>query len=136
MEQERMELSQRERDRLKVLHEVEEGHLTQVEASARLTLTARQVRRLQRRVEAEGDRGAPADRSTARAQRLEGAVRMRINPNKSRTNGSRGRSICKGFPQEGVARFGTRIERKYGSRLYETVGILTCEKKTLALHGE
>ncbi len=46
---------------------------------------------------------APTDRSTVRARRLEGAVRIRINPNKSRTNGSRGRSICEGFP-DGSAR--------------------------------
>jgi hypothetical protein len=32
METERMELSARERDRVKVLHEVEQGHLKQVEA--------------------------------------------------------------------------------------------------------
>ncbi len=30
MEPERIELSQRERERLKVLHEVEQGHLTHV----------------------------------------------------------------------------------------------------------
>jgi hypothetical protein len=35
MELERIELSQRERDRLKVLYEVEQGHLTQVQAAAR-----------------------------------------------------------------------------------------------------
>ncbi len=33
MEPERIELSQRERDRLKALHEVEQGHLKQVEAA-------------------------------------------------------------------------------------------------------
>lgn len=54
---ERIELSQRERDRLKVLHEVEEGHLTQREAAARLELSDRQVRRLLGRVRREGDRG-------------------------------------------------------------------------------
>jgi transposase len=54
---ERIELSQRERDRLKVLHEVEQGHLPQVEAAKRLRLSDRQVRRLQARVRAEGDRG-------------------------------------------------------------------------------
>ncbi len=57
MEPERIELSQRERDRLKVVHEVEQGHLTQVEASRRLQLSDRQVRRLLVRVRAEGDRG-------------------------------------------------------------------------------
>ncbi len=46
MEEERIELSERERDRLKVLHEVEQGHLQQVEAAQRLRLTDRHVRRL------------------------------------------------------------------------------------------
>src|SRR5713226_9492472 len=57
MEPERIELSTKERDRLKVLHEVEQGHLKQVEAARRLRLSTRQVRRLQRRVKGEGDRG-------------------------------------------------------------------------------
>jgi transposase len=57
MEPERIELSQPERDRLKVLHEVEQGHCRQVEAAERLRLSDRQVRRLLVRVRAEGDRG-------------------------------------------------------------------------------
>jgi len=36
MEEERIRMSQRERDRLRVLHEVEQGHLKQVEAAQRL----------------------------------------------------------------------------------------------------
>ncbi len=43
--EERVELSQRERDRLKVLHEVEQGHLRQREAGDRLQLSNPQVRR-------------------------------------------------------------------------------------------
>ena len=46
---ERIELSASERERLKVLQQVEEGHLKQVEAARRLRLTDRQVRRLQSR---------------------------------------------------------------------------------------
>ena len=46
METERITLSQRERDRLKVLHEVQQKHLTQVAAAARLKVTDRQVRRM------------------------------------------------------------------------------------------
>jgi transposase len=57
MKEERMALSQRERDRVKVLHEVERKHLRQREAAERLGLSARQVRRLLRRVKREGDRG-------------------------------------------------------------------------------
>jgi len=57
MEPERIELSIKERERLKVLHEVEEGHLKQIEAARRLRLTDRQVRRLLVRLRREGDRG-------------------------------------------------------------------------------
>ena len=46
MEEERIELSARERERLKVLHEVEQGHLRQIDAAHRLRLSDRQVRRL------------------------------------------------------------------------------------------
>jgi hypothetical protein len=41
METERIALSQRERDRLKVLHEVKQKHLSQVAAAARLKVSAR-----------------------------------------------------------------------------------------------
>ncbi len=57
MGEERIELSVKERERLKGLHQEEEGHLKQVEAAQRLGLSARHLRRWQRRVEAEGDRG-------------------------------------------------------------------------------
>lgn len=57
MEPERIDLSPRERDRLKVLHEVEKGYLKQVAAADRLRLSDRQVRRLLDRVRTEGDRG-------------------------------------------------------------------------------
>ena len=50
-------MSQTERERLQVLHEITERHRTQVEGARRLQLSPRQVRRLQRRVQAEGDRG-------------------------------------------------------------------------------
>lgn len=55
-EQERLELGQRERDRLKVLHEVESGHLKQREAAAQLGLSERGFRKLLKRYRAKGDR--------------------------------------------------------------------------------
>ena len=57
MREERINMSQRERDRLKVVQAVEEGHLKQTEAAQRVGLSTRQVRRLQVRVRVEGDRG-------------------------------------------------------------------------------
>ena len=57
MREERIEMNQRERERLKVLHEVQQGHLRQREAAGRLQLSTRQVGRLLRRVRKQGDRG-------------------------------------------------------------------------------
>jgi hypothetical protein len=57
MEEERIEWSAKERERLKVLHEVERGHLPQLAAGRRLRLSARHVRRLLQRLRKVGDRG-------------------------------------------------------------------------------
>src|SRR2546427_1967231 len=72
METERITLSQRERDRLKVLHEVKQKHLTQVAAAKRLKVTDRQVRRMLLRIRERGDgalvhglRGQPSNRKLA-----------------------------------------------------------------------
>ena len=43
METERMTLSQRERDRMRVLHEVQQEHLTQREAAKRLQLSPQKL---------------------------------------------------------------------------------------------
>src|SRR6267378_8463014 len=72
METERIALSQRERDRLRVLQDVEQGHLTQLEAAGRIHLCDRQVRRLLLRLREQGDRamlhglrGRPSNRKFA-----------------------------------------------------------------------
>src|SRR6202050_3791330 len=72
METERMALSQRERDRMRVLHEMKQGHLTQMEAARRLQLSDRQVPRLLLRIGKYGDqavvhglRGRPSNRKCA-----------------------------------------------------------------------
>src|SRR5271157_1215963 len=56
METERIALSQQERDRLHVLHELQQGRLTQVAAAQRIKITDRQVRRLLLRLREQGDR--------------------------------------------------------------------------------
>jgi hypothetical protein len=48
METERISLTQRERDRLRALQDVQQRHLTQVEAAVRVKLSDRQGRRLLR----------------------------------------------------------------------------------------
>ena len=67
----RIPMSQRERDVLKVLHSVLQGDRTQAEAASLLRLTTRQVRRLQLKLQAGGDsalvhglRGQPSNHRT------------------------------------------------------------------------
>jgi len=57
MNGDRIEMSQRERDCLKVMAPVLEGKRTQAEAARLLKRCVRQVRRIQRRLEKEGDLG-------------------------------------------------------------------------------
>ena len=57
MDKDRIEMSQGERDRLKVMASVLSGKRTQVEAGRLLKRSVRQIRRLQRRLESEGDVG-------------------------------------------------------------------------------
>src|ERR1700693_1186687 len=72
METERVAMSQRERDRLRVLQEVKQNHLTQEEAAQRLKVTDRHVRRMLIRIGERGDggivhqlRGRPSNRKLA-----------------------------------------------------------------------
>ena len=109
MKEERIALSQRERDRLKVLHAVEGKHLRQGEAAERLRLSVRQVRRLLRRVKREGDRGLihrlrgrPSNRKIPRA------VRRRILAEVQR----RYRDFGPTLACEHMARQGLRVSRE------------------------
>ena len=70
-------LSGKERDRLKVLHEVQGGHLTQGEAAGQLGISDREVRRLLVRMGAEGDGGV--------VHRLRGKVSNRRLPESLRS---------------------------------------------------
>jgi transposase len=56
MEEEKLLLTRRDRDRLKVLHEVGKGQLTQRQASEQLKLTDRWIRKLLGRMKEQGDR--------------------------------------------------------------------------------
>ena len=70
-------LSGKERDRLKVLHEVQGGHLTQGEAAGHLGISDREVRRWLVRIGEQGDRGV--------VHRLRGKVSNRRLPESLRT---------------------------------------------------
>jgi hypothetical protein len=52
----RIPMSQKERDVLKIMHGVLQGERTQAEAARLLDLDVRHVRRLQRKLELQGDR--------------------------------------------------------------------------------
>jgi DNA-binding Lrp family transcriptional regulator len=54
-EQERLLLTQKQRDRLKVLHEVKEGHLRQAQGAEQLGISERWVREMVRRLRTRGD---------------------------------------------------------------------------------
>jgi len=69
-------LRKTERDRLVVLRQVKEGNLKQATAARRLKLSARWVRKLVKRLGAEGDRGL--------AHRLRGRPSNRAHDNELR----------------------------------------------------
>jgi hypothetical protein len=87
MNGDRIEMSQRERDVLKVMAAVLEGKRTQAEAGRLLKRSVRQVRRIQRRLEQDKDRGVvhklrgrPSNHRTPSKvrQRVVGAYRARF----------------------------------------------------------
>jgi hypothetical protein len=79
MGEDRLEMSQRERDRLKVLHEASKGQITQRQAGEQLRICERQVRRLLRQMQEVGDRavihGLRGRRSN---RRLSDEIRQRV----------------------------------------------------------
>src|SRR5260370_12972986 len=83
METERIALSQRERDRLRVLHEVQQKQITQIAAAKRLKISDRHIRRLLFRLGEHGDRavihGLRGRRSNRRlTARLEQQILRRV----------------------------------------------------------
>src|ERR1700736_2487102 len=83
METERIALSQRERDRLRVLHEIKRKQITQMEAARRLKISDRHIRRLLVGLRKLGDRavlhglrGRPSNRRLA--ARLELKILRRV----------------------------------------------------------
>ena len=69
----RFEMSQRELDRLKVLHEAAKGLNTQRQAGEHLRITKRQVRRLLKKVRPAGHRGVVYALRNRRSNRRIGA---------------------------------------------------------------
>jgi len=79
MGEDRIEMSQWERDRLKVMSVVLKGDRTQSEAARLLKLSVRQVRRIQQRLGREGDGGVIHKlRGRASNARIEAAYRLKV----------------------------------------------------------
>ena len=79
MEEEKLLLTQRDRDRLKVLHEVRKGHLTQRQASAQLKLSDRWIRELLLRMKERGDRAVVHGlRGRSSTRRISDQVEKRV----------------------------------------------------------
>ena len=78
-EQELLLLTQKERDRLKVLHEVEQGHLTQAQGAEQLGMSERWVREMVRRLRCRGDRAVVHGLRGKRSNRqIDKGVRQRV----------------------------------------------------------
>ena len=84
METERIALNQRERDRLRVLHEIGRKQITQIEAARRLKISDRHIRRLLVDLGKRGDRallhglrGRPSNRRLAARLELKILCRVR-----------------------------------------------------------
>ena len=83
-QQELLVMSQKERDRLKVLHEVKQRQITQREAGGQMGVTSRWVRKLLGRMRQQGDRavihglrGRHSNRKIAEAEREQVVKLMR-----------------------------------------------------------
>ena len=69
MQEETLLLTQNDRDRLKVLHEVRKGHITQRQAAEQLKLTDRWIRELVERIAEKGDKAVMHGLRGARSKR-------------------------------------------------------------------
>ena len=81
-----LRMSLREVKRLKAVHEISKGHITQKAASSMLDLSERQVRRLVRAVKDEGDHGVvhrSRGRRSNRKKRAANSVMARTSSNKN-----------------------------------------------------
>lgn len=71
-------MNRKERDRLRVIHEVEHGHITAKDASVVLRISERQMKRIRKRWREEGDKGlVHKRRGTPSNRRIPDEVRQR-----------------------------------------------------------
>ena len=99
-------LRQDERDRLKVLHEVQQGHLTQAAAAEQLGISERWVREMVRRIRKDGDRAV-----------VHG---LRGQPSKRRI-GERVRDKAVGLYRKEYGDFGPTLAAEYLAKKHDLV---------------
>jgi len=129
MEEERIELSARERERLKVLHEVKRERLRQIDAARRLRLSDRQVRRLLERLRKVGDRGLvhglrgrPSNRKIPQDLQRRSLRRLRLP-----TYGGFGPTLA----AEHLARHGLQVSRETLRKWMNAAGLRQSRRRKL-----
>jgi len=114
-------MSQRDRDRLKVLHEAEKGHLTQKQAGGQLQLSERWVRKLLARLRREGDGGILHRlRGRASKHRLGEAVRQKVVKLVKREYADFGPTLAGEYL---AAQHGVRISKETLRQILMTAGV-------------
>jgi len=120
-EQQELWMNQGDRDRLKVLHEVEKGHLGQKEAGDQLKLSERWVRKLASRLRKEGDGGILHRlRGRASKRRITEAVREKAVKLVKREYGDFGPTLAAEYLAE---KHGVKISKEALRKLLIEAGV-------------
>src|ERR1039458_5648684 len=120
-EQQELWMNQADRDRLKVLHEVEKGHLGQKEAGEQLKLSERWVRKLASRLRKEGDGGILHRlRGRASKRRITEAVREEAGKLVKREYGDFGPTLAAEYLAE---KHGVKISKETLRKLLMEAGV-------------
>ena len=120
-------MSQKDRDRLKVLHEAERGHLTQKQAGGQLKLSERWVRKLLARLRQEGDRGILHRlRGRVSKRRLPEAVRQKVVKLVKREYADFGPSLAAEYLAE---QHGVQVSKETLRQLLMAAGVLKRKRR-------
>jgi DNA-binding Lrp family transcriptional regulator len=130
--QEMLMLSGKDRDRLKVLHEAEKGHLTQKQAGAVLKLSERWVRKLLARLRREGDGGILHRlRGRSSKRRLPEALRQKMVRLVKREYGDFGPTLAAEYLAE---RHGIRVSKETLRQVLMAAGVWKRKRRRVEVH--
>jgi len=113
-------MNQGDRDRLKVLHEVEKGHLGQKEAGDQLKLSERWVRKLASRLRKEGTGDSAPVKGRASKRRITEAVREKAVKLVKREYGDFGPTLAAEYLAE---KHGVKISKEALRKLLIEAGV-------------